>query len=264
MKKELLWSIIIGVLSLILGQGFFSRLYFSPNMSYEVLSVHRIDSQETQSVLIKNNGRSLLHNVVISIKSNRPILKIRLEGPEIMDSTGSVYIISGNTGEKSIQLRLDRLVRKSTYTLTMLIEKDSIIDIMAVSDETDARKEVPRTRMGFMDYLLVFIAACLMGLGTFLLFRFRRLVSSRYCLSQRQKSGNYLKSILDDHVYSLAKVKEILEKAKNQYDQKDVVINAMQDIQRIIEKQIDIFKNFSESIIIDGICFDSTRKSEKE
>jgi hypothetical protein len=267
MKKEYLWPLIISIITLLLGQGIFAKLYYSPKLVYEILPIHMIDDQETFSVVMKNPGRVLLHNVVISIKSERPIYKMRLEGPEIMDSSGNDYIVSGKIGDSAVKMRIDRLVRESKYTLTLLTKKDSKVDITIVSDETDAKREVIRTGMGLFDYIAPFVSAFLAGVTAFMLFslskvkvlkkRIDALVDVEHCLGERRKSGTRMKEFLEIISEALSKVISILDSAEKDYkDDPGKLVTSMEAAKEIILGINERLKSFSEVILVEGVCFD--------
>jgi len=271
-KKEYFWPLIIAILTLLLGQGVLSKLYYTPKLSYEIFPPHIIGEQETFSVIIKNQGRTLLHNVVISIKSEYPIFRIRLEGPEVMDPSGNDYVVSGKIGGNAIKLKLDRLVRQSNYSLTLLTKKDSKVNLVIVSDETDAKKEVPKTGMGLSDFLISLTVAFFTGFLSFAAFSFNRLkslktkidalVSVKECLDERRKSGQLVRKYFEQIVTALSKIMSILDGANECSEDPHKLMAIIEASKGLINDLNTMLKGFSEIIVVEGVCFE-TKKDHK-
>jgi len=260
LKKEIIWPLLISILTLVLGQGLFYKLYYSPDLTYETLPIHTIGDQETLSIVIKNKSKVLLHNVLITINSEQPIYKMRIEGPEIMDTGGTTYLKSGQLGENKIQMKLERLVRESNYTFTILTKKDSKADITIVSDEIAAKKELPEKGAGFLSYLLLILSAMGTGLATLGIIKLKRLVSSKDCLDQRKKSGKRLKEILDRCSGMLTNAISLLIEAKKGNDINNMT-KLIQASEELIKGVNEILKEYANTINIEGICYDSKKNN---
>lgn len=275
-KKEILISAGIALLVLLFGQGILSKIYYSPQLSYELLPAHKIDSQETLGIIIKNGGRTLLHNVVISLKSNQPILKMRLDGPEIINPSGEDYIVSGKTGENAIKLRIDRLIRKSNYTLTLLTIKEPTIQVTISSDEIDAIQEKTQTDAGVIEYLILFFLGLSAGSGTYAYLRFRRLVVRKDCDASRRESGMRLRNTLYECVDTLKMSTPYFDLIKSVIQDKDKLsamvssdeakgnfLGAITNTQELINKTNSILKDYADLIAVDGICYESKSTPEE-
>jgi hypothetical protein len=275
-KKEALISAGITLLVFLFGQGILSKIYFSPSLTYELLPAHQIDTQETRGIIIKN-GRTLLHNVVISLKSNHPILKIRLDGPEIINTTGEDYIVSGKLGENAIKLRIDRLMRKSNYSLTLLTMKEPTIGVTISSDEIDAVEEKAQTGAGFVEYMILFLLGLTAGSGTYAYLRLRRLVARKDCDASRRESGMKLKNVLDECVIMLKETNDNIELMKAIHQDKDKLLSlaateegraglveAFAKTQEIINEINLLLKGYADSVVVEGICYESKEKSKTD
>jgi hypothetical protein len=267
MRKELIWSIVIGIVTLALGQGIFYKVYNNPDMTYEILPVHRIGNQQTYGIIIKNEGNVLLHNILISLKSKLPIQKIRLDGPEIMDTSGLSYLVSGKIGEKTVQLKMDRIVTKSNYNLTIMTEADSPIDVMIASDEVVAKEEIPRKSSGIFASALLSLLA---GLTAFTFSwvlkvkqsmnkmkqRVNELVNESDCHEKRVKTGMKLINFYKDVIGNLQNMLGIINIAKETYGDKDNFLQLIQKYEKLHYDMINLFQAMSEEISTDGVCFD--------
>ncbi len=204
--------------------------------------------------------------VVISLKSRLPIHKIRLEGPEIIDTSGAAYLISGKIGETAIQLGLNRLVTKSNYILTILTDKDSEVDITITSDEVEANKEIQKKGVGIFEYVSNVLIAVFLGFLTYVSFRMRRwkkvikelderLVSTSLCLDRRQESGKKLLNFYDFVIDKLQYMASTLKQAKDQYENKEFVFELLNKYDQINSELTKAFKDMAEDIKIEGICY---------
>ena len=261
------------LITLVLGQGVFYKFYNKPNMAYEILPSHTIGDQQTYSVIIKNKGRVLLHNILISIKSTDTIKQLRLDGPEIIDTSGNKYLVSGNIGDKRLQLKLDRLVTKSTYSLTLLSDIGSKIDITISSNEVEAKIEKTKKGIQPIDIIINILLAMVIGFSTYLTFKFSKwrktlrnlddkLVSIESCADKRLENGTKLIDFYQRVIEQLQNMLKIIETAENQYGDKDQFLKILEKYKEFHKLLTEMINDMCKQINIEGICYNVKEKKD--
>ena len=228
--------------------------------------MHRIDGQETHSILLKNCGRSILNNILITLKASDAISGVYIDGPEIMDSSAKSYLISGNIGEKSIQFKIKRLLKHSSYTLTLLTATDTTIEPTIVCDETEANMVKAKEKFGIFEFASILISSLGVGLFSYYVLRIRRLITRREffenCIEKRRESGENLKNYFDLRVILSEKIATSMAEIQAQSEH-EVVQKALEDIRSLIEIQMKSFRQFSQTISVEGVCYSVAAQGEK-
>jgi hypothetical protein len=141
-----------------------------------------------------------------------------------------------------------------------------------VSDETDAKREVPTKGIGLSNLIISIMLAFFTGFLTFAGFSFKRLkslktkidslVSVNKCLEERRKSGSLVKDYFDRIATYLSDLVSILDRANECKQDPDKLMVIIEASKQLITDLNTMIKEFSETIAAEGACFE-LRKDHK-
>jgi len=266
MKKEQILSVVVGIIILLFGQGVIIKYRNTPRLYYNQLLPHRVGNLETHVFVLRNAGENQLHDLILSIKSKTPIVAYRFDGPNVTTPEGDNLLLSGKRKDSAIKLSYDRILPKSTYSLTLQTLPDSQVSFIATTDETQA---VENGDINLFDGIIILfgmmsiIISVLSGLVTY---RRKNLVTKNSCKTRRLRDGIFFKKIITDANSSFKEIVDLLGKitdAKTKEDIKEIIDEFIRKKDGFFTK-IKTLQGYADIIAEDGICLDMTDKQDQE
>ena len=259
MKKEIIFSIIIALTTLLIGQGLVVRYLNAPRFFYDKLEIHRIAGTETHAYILQNAGRQQLKNLVIVAKGSKPISAFRFDGPNIMNPEDSGLISKGKIGDTSIELEFKSLVPKSSYLLTIKTLFDSNIQFTALTDETQAVLSGNTRSIEVGSIVLSLLSVLISVLAGVAIYKRTIFISEGSCRARRLRDGNTISKLIQNISESFTDLTDTVMKFPKDENDVSKYTEELENKKIKLHENISTLTGYSEIIADEGICFDGIK-----
>lgn len=135
-------SLLVALLALLLGGGWFYNQWRKPNLVYQVLASYELSDQVFSGIVVANSGRSAVTDLELVIDDlGTEIIQVAMPGAH-----ETVELISGGTaGSTDLRLHMDRMTAGtdlSVYFLTK--ERPNISDSILITSSEMKGKPLPQ------------------------------------------------------------------------------------------------------------------------
>jgi len=264
MKKEKIISVIIAIIILLFGQGIILKYLNSPRLYYNQLSPHRVGNLETHVFVLRNTGRKQLHNIILSIKSKTPIVAFRFDGPNVTDPEGDSLLLSGNRKDSAIKISFERILSKSTYSLTLQTLPDAEISFIATTDKTQAVENGDINLFDGIIILFGIMSIVISVLSGLVVYRKKNLVTKNTCKTRRLRDGIFFKKIITDANSSFNETLDLMGKLNDPKENTKKILDEFIRKKDTFFSKIQNLQGYADIIAEDGICLDKTNKEDQE